>query len=151
MTVAPPAAASDLGRAIAALKTGVGTVSTVMEAPKESKKYPEVTISITKELVTLKEGDAPVEMLVLTKRHISDGKKSGEKKGDVVSHYNYSFDKGYCWYATGGAPVKKPLWKWDPKREVRFIPVSEVEVLLDGLRRYYSGAKLVIDGSGLIL
>lgn len=153
-TVTAPTAASTLGKAIAALKPAAGPVSSIVEAPKAQKTYPGVAIGITKELVVVKEGEAPVEMLVLAKRAVADGttKVKGKKlaKGTAYSHYNYAFDTGFCHYATKGAETPKPTWKWNDERQVRFIPVSEIETLLDGLRRYYTGATLVIEGQAPI-
>lgn len=155
--VTPPAPASDLGKAIAGLKPNAGAVSSIVEAPKPQKTHEGVTITITKEFCTIKEGEAPVEMLVLRKRCLSEGGKGKPKKGTEMSHFNYPFDKGFCYYVTKGAtdkdgkPAPKPTWKWDGEREVRFVPVEEVETLLNGLRRYYVGATLVIDGRATIL
>lgn len=153
--LAKPATAPDLTKAIAGLKPTAGAVSSIVEAPKAAKTWEGVTITVTKEMVVVKEGEPAVEMLVLCKRAIADGNTKVNKKklakGTVYSHFNYAFDKGFCYYATKGATPPKPAWKWDDEREVRFIPVSEIETLLSGLRQYYIGATLVIDGKSYVL
>lgn len=147
-----PAAATDLSAALKGLKTDAKAVPTVVDAPKSRKTHEGVTITITKELVVVEEGKAAVEMLVLSKRWAHDGKgKNAPKKGTICSHFNYAFDKGYCYYATKGATPPRPSWKWNNERDVRFIPVNDIEVLLQGLREYYAGATVSIDGQSFSL
>lgn len=143
-TTLTPSPAKDINKAMKSLKsTPAAPVSTIVEAPKTRKTHEGVTITVTKEAIVQKDGE-PVEMLVLSKRHI-DG------DGQVKSHYNYSFDRGYCYYATKGAENPKPAWKWDPKREVRFIPMDDIETLFKGLREYYAGAQLIVEDKTLTL
>lgn len=149
-TTLTPSSAKDIGKAMKSLKTSApvdakhsAPVSTIVEAPKARKTHEGVTITVTKEAIVQKDGE-PVEMLVLSKRHINSD-------GQVKSHYNYSFDKGYCYYATKGAETPKLAWKWDPKREVRFIPMDDIETLFKGLREYYAGAQLIVEDKTLTL
>lgn len=148
-TTLTPSSAKDLSKAMKSLKsTPAAPVSTIVEAPKNRKTHEGVTITILKETVIQKDAEHPegqaVEMLVLSKRHINSD-------GQVKSHYNYPFDRGYCYYATKGAETPKPAWKWDPKREVRFIPMDDIETLFKGLREYYAGAQLIVEDKTLTL
>lgn len=142
-TKATPSSADALAKAAAALTPGAGlTVATTPASAASAKTYEDVTITITKEFVPGKDGAAPVEMFVLCKRCPSPGGKGKPRKGEPMSHYNYRFDKGFTGHHTYGAG--KPGWKWDPKREVKFVPLDALETLLQGLRECYTGAKLII-------
>lgn len=62
--------------------------------------------------------------------------------------YNHDF-RGFCYWEVAQKGIK--AWKWDKVRGVRLIPLADVALLMEGLKRAYSGKTLVMGKDKTIL
>ena len=53
--------------------------------------------------------------------------------------FNYRLVKGFIW---SKVRLAGKSWPWDPMKGVRLIPVEDIELLMEGLKSTYKGARL---------
>ena len=127
----------------------------VIVPAKKAEDHSAVTIVITKEQIPGEE-DGSYYLCVNRIR------KTGNKMA-ADGKMNFGFDKSYCYYHCPTPADKQPIGEEWPVRKTdrqvngvtgtvsgtfwsRYVPMDAVTSLLDGLRRNFSGATLLIDG-----
>lgn len=150
--VAAPASPDELLAAFSGLVAAPVAQQSVIVPAKQSKTHSDVTLYVTKEL--LPGGDGKKEYLCISRTRINTA--TGEIKADEKQ--NFGFDKSFSYHQGEAAGEKWPLKKLD--REVggvkgtfwcRYIPLDKLTVMLEGLRKNFSGATMIIEGKSSTL
>lgn len=147
-----PASSDELLAAFSGIITAPAEQPSVIVPAKQSKSHSDITLYITKEL--LPGGDNKKEYLCISRTRTNAA--TGEIKADEKQ--NFGFDKSFSYHQGEAAGEKWPLKKLD--REVggvkgtfwcRYIPLDKLAVMLEGLRKNFSGATMIIDGKSNVL